>query len=42
VLLPKLAPGQEVEIVLPRRVAVVPRLAQAIKVIPGVASVEAA
>jgi len=42
VLLPKLAPGQEVEIVLPRRVAVAPRLAQAIKVIPGVASVEAA
>jgi len=41
VLLPKLAPGQEVEIVLPRRVAVAPRLAQALKVIPGVASVEA-
>jgi ribosomal protein S2 len=42
VLLPKLAPGQEVEIVLPRRVAVAPRLAQALKAIPGVASVEAA
>jgi DNA polymerase-3 subunit alpha len=42
VLLPRLAPGQEVEIALPRRVAVPPRLAQALKAIPGVASVEAA
>ncbi|MCX7684795.1 MAG: DNA polymerase III subunit alpha [Acetobacteraceae bacterium] len=42
VLLPRLGPGQEVEIVLPRRVALAPKLAQALKAIPGVASVEAA
>jgi DNA polymerase-3 subunit alpha len=42
VLLPRLAPGREVEIALPRRVAVAPKLAQALKLIPGVTSVEAA
>ena len=36
------APGQEVELTLPSRWNVSPRLAQAMKVIPGVEAVEAA
>jgi DNA polymerase-3 subunit alpha len=42
VLLPRLAPGVEVEMALPGGWNVSPRLAQAMKVIPGVAQVEAA
>ena len=42
VLLPRLSPGVEVELALPGGWNVSPRLAQAMKVIPGVAQVEAA
>jgi DNA polymerase-3 subunit alpha len=42
VLLPRLAPGQEAEIVLPKRLAVAPKLVQALKTIPGVSFVEMA
>ena len=41
ILIPRLGAGQEVEVALPGRFNVSPRLAQAIKVLPGVASVEA-
>jgi len=41
VLIPRLAQGQELEVVLPGNWNVSPRLAQALKVVPGVAQVEA-
>jgi len=42
ILIPRTGPGQEVELTLPGRWNVSPRLAQAMKVIPGVEAVEAA
>ena len=39
ILIPRLAPGQEVEVSLPGRWNVSPRLAQALKVVPGVEDV---
>ncbi|WP_426957724.1 DNA polymerase III subunit alpha [Muricoccus radiodurans] len=42
VLIPRTGPGREVELALPGRWNVSPRLAQALKVIPGVEAVEAA
>jgi DNA polymerase-3 subunit alpha len=42
ILIPRTGPGQEVELTLPGRWNVSPRLAQALKVIPGVEAVEAA
>jgi DNA polymerase-3 subunit alpha len=42
VLIPRTGPGQEVELALPGRWNVSPRLAQALKVIRGVEAVEAA
>jgi DNA polymerase-3 subunit alpha len=42
ILIPRTGPGQEVELQLPGRWNVSPRLAQALKVIPGVETVEAA
>ena len=42
VLIPRTGPGQEVELTLPGRWNVSPRLAQAMKVLPGVEAVEAA
>ncbi|WP_376090690.1 DNA polymerase III subunit alpha [Roseomonas sp. CCTCC AB2023176] len=39
ILIPRLAPGQEVEVSLPGRWNVSPRLAQALKVVPGVENV---
>ncbi|EHM00059.1 putative DNA polymerase III subunit alpha [Acetobacteraceae bacterium AT-5844] len=40
-LIPRIAPGQEIEVILPGSFNVSPRLAQAMKVLPGVAMVEA-
>ena len=40
VVVPRLAPGEEVEIALPGGWQVTPRLAQALKLVPGVARVE--
>ncbi len=40
-LIPRIAPGQEIEVLLPGFFNVSPRLAQAMKVLPGVAHVEA-
>ncbi|MCR0982047.1 DNA polymerase III subunit alpha [Roseomonas populi] len=42
VLIPRTGPGQEVELALPGRWNVSPRLAQALKVLPGIESVEIA
>ncbi|MBB5693437.1 DNA polymerase III subunit alpha [Muricoccus pecuniae] len=42
VIIPRTGPGQEVELSLPGRWNVSPRLAQALKVIPGIEAVEAA
>jgi len=42
IIIPRTGPGQEVELTLPGRWNVSPRLAQALKVIPGVENVEAA
>ena len=42
IIIPRTGPGQEVELTLPGRWNVSPRLAQALKVIPGVEAVEAA
>ncbi|MBP0445686.1 DNA polymerase III subunit alpha [Roseomonas sp. SSH11] len=42
IIIPRTGPGQEVELTLPGRWNVSPRLAQALKVIPGVEMVEAA
>ncbi|MBE9604953.1 DNA polymerase III subunit alpha [Acetobacteraceae bacterium H6797] len=41
IIIPRLGPGQEVELALPGRFNVSPRLAQAMKVLPGIAQVEA-
>jgi len=40
-LIPRVGPGQEIEVLLPGLFNVSPRLAQAMKVLPGVAHVEA-
>lgn len=40
-LIPRVGPGQEIEVLLPGLFNVSPRLAQAMKVFPGVAHVEA-
>jgi DNA polymerase-3 subunit alpha len=42
ILIPRTGPGREVELALPGRWNVSPRLAQALKVLPGVEAVEAA
>jgi DNA polymerase-3 subunit alpha len=41
ILIPRIGAGQELEVALPGRFNVSPRLAQAMKVVPGVADVEA-